>query len=41
MTPEAALEQQIERYRAMTGAERLKIALDLHTFACDVARAGI
>ena len=41
MTPEAALEQQIERYRAMTGEERLKIALDLHTFACDVARAGI
>lgn len=25
----------------MTGEERLKIALDLHTFACDVARAGI
>jgi hypothetical protein len=41
LTPEAALEQQIERYRAMTGEERLKIALDLHTFACDVARAGI
>ncbi len=41
MTPEAALEQQIERYRAMTGEERLKIALDLHTFACEVARAGI
>ena len=41
MTPEAALEQQIERYQAMTGEERLKIALDLHTFACEVARAGI
>ena len=38
MTPES---QQIERYRAMTGEERLKIALDLHTFACEVARAGI
>ncbi len=41
MTPEAAIEQQIERYRAMTGEERLKIALDLHEFACDVAREGI
>jgi len=25
----------------MTGEERLKIALDLHEFACDVAREGI
>jgi hypothetical protein len=41
MTPEAALEKQIEMYRAMTGEQRLKIALDLHKFACDVARAGI
>ncbi|HHK41247.1 MAG TPA: hypothetical protein ENJ50_02415 [Planctomycetaceae bacterium] len=41
MTPETAIEQQIERYRAMTGEERLKIALDLHEFACDVAREGI
>lgn len=41
MTPEAALEQQTERYRAMTGEEHLQIALDLHEFACDVAREGI
>ena len=41
MTPEAALDQQIERYRAMTGQQRLGIALDLHEFVCDVARAGI
>jgi hypothetical protein len=41
MTPEAALESQIARYRAMTGEERLKIGLDLHEFACNVARAGI
>ncbi len=41
MTPQAALERQIECYRAMTGEERLRIALDLHEFACDVARAGI
>lgn len=41
MTPEAALARQIERYRAMTGEQRLRIALDLHEFACNVARAGI
>lgn len=41
MTPEAALARQIELYRQMTGEQRLKIALDLHEFACDVARAGI
>jgi len=41
MTPEAALQRQIEIYRAMTGEQRLKIALDLHEFACNVAREGI
>jgi hypothetical protein len=41
MTPEDALAKQIEIYRSMTGEQRLKIALDLHTFACEVARAGI
>jgi len=41
MTPEAALARQIERYREMTGQERLQIGLELHEFACDVARAGI
>lgn len=41
MTPEAALEKQIERYRAMSGEERLKIALDLHEFSCNMAREGI
>jgi hypothetical protein len=41
MTPEAALQHQIERYRAMTGEQRLKIALDLHEFACNIAREGI
>lgn len=41
MTPDAAVEQQIERYRAMTGEQRLKIALDLHEFACNIAREGI
>jgi hypothetical protein len=41
MTPEVAVERQIERYRMMTGEQRLKIALDLHEFACNVTREGI
>ncbi len=41
MTPESALERQIERYRAMTGEERLRIALDLYDFACDISREAI
>jgi hypothetical protein len=41
MTPQAALDEQIERYRQMTGEQRLAIALDLHELSCDVAREGI
>ena len=41
MTPEAALEAQIERYRPMTGEERLMIGLRLHELSCEVARDGI
>jgi len=41
MDPQQALQRQIERYRTMTGEERLKIALELHEFACEVAREGI
>lgn len=41
MTPDAARDKQIELYRNMTGEQRLKIALDLHSFACNVAREGI
>ena len=41
MTPEAALALQIERYRQMTGEQRLDIALRLHELACDVTREGI
>jgi len=41
MDPQAALEEQIAEYRRMTGEQRLRIALDLHEFACDLARAGI
>lgn len=41
MDPESALDRQIERYRAMTGEERLLIALNLHKLSCEVAREGI
>ena len=41
MTPEQAVSEQIERYRRMTGEERLAIALGLHELACQVAREGI
>jgi len=41
MTPDEALARQIELYRQMTGAQRLKIALDLHEFSCEIARQGI
>ena len=41
MDPQAALDEQIAAYRRMTGEQRLGIALDLHEFACDLARAGI
>jgi hypothetical protein len=41
MSPDAALDAQIARYRDMTGEQRLAIALDLHELACEMARAGI
>lgn len=41
VTASAALDQQIERYRQMTGEERLSIALGLHEMSCDIAREGI
>ena len=41
MTPDAALEAQIEIYRRMTGEQRLEIALRLHELSCNVAREGI
>lgn len=41
MSPQAALDYQIERYREMSGEERLAIALNLHELACDIAREGI
>ncbi len=41
MTPQAAVDAQIEKYRAMTGEERLKLAFDLHELSCEIARDGI
>jgi hypothetical protein len=41
MNPAEALDVQIVRYRRMTGAQRVGIALELHELACDIARAGI
>jgi hypothetical protein len=36
-----ALAMQIDRYRRMSGEQRLAIALDLHAMSCDIAREGI
>jgi hypothetical protein len=41
MTAETALNKQIERYRQMTGEQRLAIALELHEMSCNIAREGI
>jgi len=41
MQQEAALDEQITRYRRMAPEQRLAIALDLHELACNIAREGI
>jgi hypothetical protein len=41
MNAATTLEKQIERYRKMTGEQRLAVALDLHEISCDIAREGI
>jgi hypothetical protein len=41
MTPQAAVDAQIEKYRAMAAEERLKLALNLHGLSCEIARDGI
>ena len=41
MNPDRALQEQIDRYRRMTGEQRLAIALALHELSCNVAREGI
>jgi hypothetical protein len=41
MSPQAALDRQVNQYRNMSGEERLSIALNLHELACEVTREGI
>jgi hypothetical protein len=41
MTPEAAFKMQIDRYRQMSAAQRIELALRLHELASEVARSGI
>jgi hypothetical protein len=41
MTAATALDKQIERYRQMTGEQRVAVALELHEMSCDIAREGI
>lgn len=41
MTAAIALDEQIKRYRQMTGEQRLAVALELHELSCDIAREGI
>ncbi len=41
MGPEERLRRQIERYRAMTGEQRLRLALELHELASQLAGEGI
>jgi hypothetical protein len=41
VSPQAALDVQIARYRAMTPEQRVLTALRLHELACEMARVGI
>jgi Rv0078B-related antitoxin len=41
MSPAAALDAQIARYREMTPEQRVLTALRLHELACEMARMGI
>jgi Rv0078B-related antitoxin len=41
MNPDRALDEQIKRYRQMSGEQRLTIALELHELSCNIAREGI
>ena len=41
MRPDAALEMQLARYRAMSREARAGIALRLHELACEMSRLGI
>lgn len=35
------MDEQIRRYRRMTGEQRLAVALELHELSCEVTREGI
>ena len=41
MTPADSFNAQIEKYRRMSGHERLLVGLRLHELSCEIARAGI
>jgi len=41
MNASTALDEQIKRYRRMTGEQRLAVALELHELSCEIAREGI
>lgn len=41
MTPEQLTHTQIEKYRHMTGEQRMLIGFSLHELSCEVARDGI
>jgi len=41
MNAAKASDEQIKRYRRMTGEQRLALALELHELSCQVAREGI
>ena len=41
MNAVTALDKQIERYRQMTGEQRLTVALELHELSYDIAREAI
>ena len=41
MPASRALDEQIQRYRRMTGEQRLAVALELHELSCEVAHEGI
>jgi hypothetical protein len=41
MTPSEIRKRQIERYRLMTGEQRLLVGLRLHELSCQIARDAI
>jgi len=41
MNPTEITQKQVDRYRQMTGEQRLLIALNLHEMSCEIARDGI